>query len=211
MKKTNIILLLSISLFCISLTASAAERIALHRESKLWLEGDSTLHPYRSDAIETKMEIDLPPGMLKMPDLKGSLAHILRNNLWKRCMLLISVKDLRSEKKGLDKRMYKAMKANDYPTLSFHLDRTELLSVQPFKVKAVGRLTVAGKEKTIELDAALDVNREAFWIRGSTELLMTDFGIDPPQALLGTVKTENAITIHYNFGFDVHPLQGGET
>jgi len=35
------------------------------------------------------------------------------------------------------------------------------------------------------------------WVTGSLDLLMTDFGIEPPTAMLGTIKTDAKVTVRF--------------
>ena len=67
-----------------------------------------------------------------------------------------------------------------------------------FSVETVGRLTIAGTTRPARLSMrgkALSGGR--FRFTGAYGLHMTDFGVDPPTALLGTLKTGDAVTVRF--------------
>ena len=66
------------------------------------------------------------------------------------------------------------------------------------KVVASGDLTIAGKTNKVDLPFTLTVSDGKAVLEGKIPLKMTDFGIEPPKALLGTIKTGDEIEVHYN-------------
>ena len=72
-------------------------------------------------------------------------------------------------------------------------------------IRTTGRLTISGTMRPAQMTVkgkALDDGR--FRFTGQHALLMTDFGIDPPTALLGTLKTRDEVTVY--FDVTVSPL-----
>lgn len=62
-----------------------------------------------------------------------------------------------------------------------------------------GILTVAGTSRSITFNAegaVLDEKRVR--VRGHKPILMTDYDIDPPTALLGVVRAQNELTVHFD-------------
>lgn len=56
-------------------------------------------------------------------------------------------------------------------------------------------LTVAGEAKEVTLELFADLKGQELRIWGTTQLLMTDFGMTPPTLFLGTLKTHNEIQV----------------
>ncbi|MBI3292059.1 MAG: YceI family protein [Elusimicrobia bacterium] len=205
-------LLLSQGLGSVSISASAqglpgtSPSYVLRSESRLWLEGTSTLHPYASTATVMHASLTLAsgepaPSLTPTPNLLYEAIH--RGRL-QTLNVTIPVKGLKSGKSRLDKNMYEALRADQYPSLTFHLLRYQ---VHPetqegmFGITATGRLVVAGEERTIELDAEVVASPNGLEIRGNKALFMTDFGIEPPTMMFGALKTHDRVIIHYAIFF----------
>ena len=160
-------------------------RLGLVAESRLWIEGTSSLHDWRCDATGVGGWIEV--------EAQESLAVPAAD-------VTVPAAGLDCKNGTMDRKARAALAADDHPALRFVLDRAE---VRPgtegtFDVAATGRLTVAGTTRTQQLTvagAALPDGR--FRFAGTVPLRMTAFGIDPPTALLGTLKTGDDIVVHF--------------
>lgn len=154
------------------------------------ISGTSTMHPY---VVSTKT-LKVGGAAATAADLKGLLQPGALQNF----ELQIPLNTFTSDKDGLTKQMFKAMKADKHPTITFRLTG---YTVEPaaagVTVKPTGTLTVAGVEKPIEM--VLDVKEVAgaLQVRGTRDLLMTDFGIKPPTMFMGMLKTDDKVTITF--------------
>ncbi|UAB84844.1 YceI family protein [Zunongwangia sp. SCSIO 43204] len=104
----------------------------------------------------------------------------------------IPVKSLESGKGGMDKNAYKALNEDDYPTVKFS-------STEVSASKITGKLTINGKTKTVAIPVSTKKASQGVEISGKHTINMTDFGIEPPTALMGTIKTGEEVTINFNF------------
>lgn len=101
----------------------------------------------------------------------------------------------------MDKNTYKALKADLYPLITVALN-TPLAAITG---KADGTLvwvkaniTIAGVTKVVDMQIQIKMPTAGKLVfEGSQKLKMTDFGLTPPTALLGTLKTGNEITIKF--------------
>lgn len=156
----------------------------------LSISGTSTMHPY---TVSTRT-LKVGNAVASAADVKG----LLQTGSLQGFELQIPVNTFTSDKDGLTKQMFKAMKADKFPTITFRLDS---YTVEPapggVTIKPTGTLTVAGVEKTI--DIVLDVKEVAgaLQVRGTRDLLMTDFGIKPPTMFMGMLKTDDKVTISF--------------
>ncbi len=118
--------------------------------------------------------------------------------------LAVTAKSLKSEHDMMDTRTYKAIKADQFPKITFKLESAAITPVQKNKVniKATGNLTIAGVTQTIVLDVVAVVNTDnSITCTGSKKIKLTDYKIDPPSYLLGAMKVANELTIQYNLTF----------
>ena len=109
--------------------------------------------------------------------------------------MLLAVKDLKSGDDTLDEHMQENLKAEKFPHIQLKINS---FSFSKDAVTASGHLTVAGVTKPVELQVALSAEGENLRMKGTKTLLMTDFGIDPPVMMLGTIKTRNEIEINFD-------------
>ena len=110
--------------------------------------------------------------------------------------VVIPVTTLTSPRSGLDKNMYKALKSDKHKEITFRLKGlTPKAAAGAFT--AAGVLGVAGVDRDVTLDITLGRSGQHLVVRGTTDILMTDYGIDPPRALLGTVRSSPHVTIKF--------------
>ncbi|WMI68084.1 YceI family protein [Mangrovimonas sp. YM274] len=186
LKKMNIALSVLALLF-ISSTASFAQQFKLNNQSStLVVKGTSSLHDWEETAENQKGSLDITTtGGLTINNLK----------------IEIEAESLKSGKSAMDKNSYKALKTNKYKYITFELLNTK--SVQDlgngtYKVAAEGNLTISGTTKKVGLDFELALKGNQATLKGSKNIKMTDFNVEPPTALFGTVTTGDALTIEFN-------------
>ena len=104
----------------------------------------------------------------------------------------------------MNKKTSEALKADENPTIEFFSDQL------PFKIQPnstvsdsiVGKMKIAGKEKEMILPfhSTIESNGEIA-LKGKIDINMNEFNIEPPKAMMGTIKTGEIVTIHYSFKF----------
>ncbi len=109
----------------------------------------------------------------------------------------IPVKSIKSSKGNImDNKTYQALKSEACPNITLKLSKGAASGTE-LKTSAI--LTIACVSKTIDLTSSIKpIGNNQFAITGSKKLKMTDFGIKPPTALLGTMVTGDEITIEYD-------------
>jgi polyisoprenoid-binding protein YceI len=109
----------------------------------------------------------------------------------------ISAATLSSPKDGLDKNMHKALKATEHPDIVFRLLRLEPRQGSPGAFRGVGRLHIAGVEREVTLDVTTERKDATLIVQGQLPLQMTDYGIKPPTAMLGMLKTDPKVIVTF--------------
>ncbi|SRR6266487_108069 len=170
--------------------------------SRLWIEGNSTLHPWSSSA--TRFEVALAPSAAPESAGTADLERSIRAGGIGAVEVSIPVAALRSEKSGLDRNLQKALMAEKYPLIRFRLGRytaSATAGADSIGIHASGRLTIASVERAIELEMVARSERGHVRIRGSRELLMTDYGIKPPTLMLGAIRVANPVVVRFDLLF----------
>jgi hypothetical protein len=111
--------------------------------------------------------------------------------------IAIPAATLASPKGDLDKNMHKALTVTEHPDIVFRLRRLEPRAGAPGGLRGVGLLRIAGVEREIALDLTTERKDASLIVRGQLPLLMTDYGIKPPTAMLGMLKTDPKVTVTF--------------
>ena len=139
---------------------------------------------------------------IKTENQKGFILINAENSLQiKELNIVVEAESLKSGKGGMDKNTYKALNTNDYKTIEFNLissDKITDLDNENYNVTAKGDLTISGVTKRITLEFKLNIKNNLVSITGEKNIKMTDYKIDPPKALLGTIKTGDDVIIKFN-------------
>jgi polyisoprenoid-binding protein YceI len=118
----------------------------------------------------------------------------------------MEVHSIKSDMGGImNSNTYKALKADANPQIIFTLT-TPIKSIQTKSaekiISAKGNLTIAGVTKAVDMQVKISMPDHGKLIfEGSQTIQMTDYGIKPPVALFGTLKTGDAITINFKTNF----------
>jgi hypothetical protein len=176
---------------------SISRRMFLEPQSKLSFTGETTLHSFEVHAkkmvLSAKVRVDRTS--------KDVIEQALMKNQMREFELEIPVHELRSESSGLNDRMYDVLNSGHYPLIRFSLKnyQTQLTDIngKQFAVNARGRLRVAGVEKEIEVMGRLEVFADHLRLTGSKELLMSQFGIEPPSILF--INTDDRVVVSFDF------------
>ncbi len=184
-----------------------SSRLALRTESTLSINGTSTVHAWHAKASTFQVSFAVDPARwpadaTDLPAIEKAIAAGVVDSV----AISVDVKSMHSGKDGLDKNMYKALKAEQHPKILCWITgyETKTAANGALSIVARGRLKVAGVEKQIEIPAATTREGDALRMKGSVVVKMTDFGIKPPVMMMGTIKTGNEVTV----GFDLFVAPG---
>ena len=175
---------------------------ALDPGSTLELDGDSTLHKYsaKADGVAAQIGVDGPRAATIGSAL--GVEELIRGRFVSKFELTVAVDKLHSGDSGLDKNMRKALKGDQFKEIRFRMDAYDVTGAPtvgaPLTIVLHGRLSLAGVERKIDVQAVGTSAGGGVRLTGSKGLLMTDYGITPPKMMLGTIKTANLITVKFN-------------
>jgi hypothetical protein len=174
--------------------AQDAERRPLTLASgQLTIAGTSNVHDYTATTTTLRLtRVKLAAGITT-----ASLwDEIVKPGTLEAFEIAIPATTLTSPKDGLDKNMHKALKAPEHAEITFRLLRLEPGNA-PGAFKGVGVLKIAGVEREVVLALTTGRKENGLLVKGELALLMTDFGITPPKAMLGMLKTDPKVTITF--------------
>jgi polyisoprenoid-binding protein YceI len=155
---------------------------------EMTIDGTSSLHDWTSEVTEVNAEgaLDLSGGDLKA--IKG-------------LTVTVPVTSIKSSKGNImDKKTYDAFDSEQHPNITYVLKDVQSISNNgsTYTVKTKGDLTMAGTTKSIEMTVSGELTGNGdIRFQGSKALDMTEWNMEPPTAMFGTLKTGKDITVNF--------------
>jgi polyisoprenoid-binding protein YceI len=192
MLKTLIIYSLLISCaFVPSLRAQTAYK-ASSKSATMTLYGTSTLHDWTMTAT-----VFTADGQFTVtPDNQLTALNALT--------VTLPVHNLKSEHDGMNDNAYDALKADQNKNITFQLKSATVTASggNKYQIAALGSLSIAGVSKAVTLNTAAVVNADgSISCAGTVPIKLSEFNIERPSFMLGTMKVGDALTLNYTLIF----------
>jgi len=170
-------------------------RFQLSDESRLAIEGTSNVNSFVCEAADMRSE-EHPETLIQgdgfvMPGLR----------------LIVPVASLECGKRRMNRDLQDALLSSDHPEIQFTAHSIEMVapaaasseSQAPPPARVTGELFLAGATKSVSVDVTgwIDAQQRLNG-SGSIDLDMSSFGVDPPRALLGLIRTHDRVTIRFH-------------
>ncbi|MEH0155092.1 YceI family protein [Limibacter armeniacum] len=173
------IVFLILAMISLNVSAQNSEKVINLKKQKIQIHGTSTLHDWTCDVTESAIKVIADFDGAGVTTLKGATVNI-------------PVKGIKSGKSAMDSNTYSALKMKSHPNIIFKLNApTEGSTLK-------GTLTIAGTSNPVTLKA----DKKGNTFSGKYTFKMSEFGIEPPTAMFGTVKTGDEVTIEYSVDLD---------
>lgn len=174
--------------------AQEVAKVPVSPESKLWIDGTSNLHAWSCKATQLDATVELDASAAARVAAAAPKAL-------KRVEVKVPVRSLKCNHGGMDGNVYKALKADDAPEISYIMasfEATPADGAENFVVHATGTLTIAGKQNNIDMDVtATRLVDGTVKATGVVPIKMTDYGIKPPTAIFGRLKTGDEVKVNF--------------
>jgi polyisoprenoid-binding protein YceI len=163
-------------------------RLILREGSRIWIEGDSNLHEWTCEVggFRPELTVDRAGPTTPPPEVHVATA-------------MIAVSEIECGNGKMNDNLRKALDATAHPLIRFELTRAQLVDpgvAGSVETLATGRLTVAGTTRELSMHVSgTDTGDGALRLQGSAHIRMSDWGIRPPTAMLGLLKTADEVTI----------------
>lgn len=159
--------------------------------SNLKVEGTSNIHDWELSAKELQ-------GSMKVQMEDGQLVQL------DQLQFAVVAESLKSGKGGMDKNTYKALNTDKHKRITYELTNVKNLdctSNSSCKITTNGVLTIAGTKKNVELVFDAKVTGNQITLSGSKKIKMTDYKVDPPTAMFGTITTGDEVNIKFEAAY----------
>ena len=186
----------------IGLTASAllaaaplgtANEMTLQPESKLWVDGTSTVRAFSCSTTKftAKIESEAPQSVAALMLGKKTVRTVVAD---------FPTENLDCRNGTMNEHMRKALKASDNPTIEFKLGSYDMLTSDgQIKGQLRGTLVMGGVEKPVTIDATAKPEGEGkLRVTGTTKLAITQWGLKPPTLMFGTMKVNENVQVSFD-------------
>ncbi len=152
------------------------------------VEGTSSVHDWSCTATDYAGHVD-----------SGTNAAVLESI--EAGSLLVPVSGIDCRNGTMNGKVRDALKAKQHSSIRYTLTSARVTPAAGGKlsVNATGKLTIAGSTQNVQIQATAEPAGDGrYRITGSVPITMSQFGIAPPTAMLGTLRTGDAITVRFN-------------
>lgn len=155
----------------------------LEPNSKVWVEGTSTVRGWKCNADEFSSALVMNGG--------ADLATLVDD-----AEVTIPIAKLNCGNNTMNDHMRKALKTTQNPNIVFDLTSYKIEGNQ---ATLMGTLQIAGVTKQIEIPGSVQRESGLVRVKASKQIIMSEWGVKPPSLMLGTMKVRDNVTV----GFDV--------
>ena len=191
-------LILGIAAMTVSIFSLNAQTAYTVSNFEMTVEGTSTLHDWTSEVTEVKAEAKLRIAEQRLQGID-------------KLVVTVPAESIKSTKgRIMDNKTYDALKSKRNPNITFKMADAKVTptGANTVRVEASGQLTIAGATRTVTLKANGTAAKDGnITFVGSKSLLMTDYNMETPTALMGTITTGDEVTICFKLTLETDSQQ----
>ena len=116
----------------------------------------------------------------------------------------IPVISIKSGKGIMDNKTYDAFDSKKNPNIVFQLIEVSAIKLtdKDTEITLTGNLSMAGETRKISFKTIGKITKTGdYQLKGSVPLKMTDFKMKPPTAMLGAMKTGDAVSVKFDVSY----------
>jgi polyisoprenoid-binding protein YceI len=182
----------AVSLFLFTAPLTGASAPLAIDSARITISGTSNIHAYTASTTTVRIT---RAELAAVPDGGDVWAHALTPGGVAGFEVAVPAATLTSPREGLDANMHKALRTAEYPDIRFRLLRFEPGTGPAGSLRGVGVLKIAGVAREVAFDITTERKGASLRVKGQLSLLMTDFGVTPPVALMGMLKTDPKVIV----------------
>jgi polyisoprenoid-binding protein YceI len=184
--KRSLLLTVALAALAVGAAGWVAQSYTFDSSSKIWVEGTSTVHDW-------ECQVDQFAGTVNAEAAEASFAELSGTTL------TVPVQGIDCDNGTMNGKVRDALGSS---AIRYALTDAEVGAPQAdgwFPIQTTGRLTIAGETQNVQMAVkGKMVDGGRFRLTGQHAFQMTDFGVDPPTAMFGTLKTGDEVTVHFD-------------
>lgn len=173
--------------------------IEIEEGGKVWIEGSASIVDYTCTARRLSGNGSIKNTRDPQQNIKGHGDVSVT--------VTIPVRLLDCGKKKMNNDMYEALKAEQHKSIIYQLIDAHLIEDDTaatgedgwMDIKTTGMLEIAGVTNRTEVVVQGKlISEKRFRVKGSKQIDMEAYDIEPPTALLGLIKASNKLVVHFD-------------
>lgn len=174
-------------------TAVANGRLELEPQSRLWVDGTSSVRDWTCTAGLIEADVVTTSETAVNDVVSGTKAVSTVE-------VRVPATRLDCRNKQMNQHMFKALKTTAHPGITYRVDSYTLAkAASGVEATLVGALTLGGVEKPLTVVAAAKEEAGMLRVKGTRTITMTDFALKPPTLMMGTLKVGDEVTVGFDF------------
>jgi len=170
--------------------APPTDPLRLKDGSRVWFDGTSTVRSWSCKAPQIDAAIDA--------EANAPAAVLEGRKAVRAVVLTFPVAQLDCENRTMNSHMRNALNADRHQAIQFTLTDYELNRGSLLAGTLRGALALNGQSRPIAFPAQFAAADGALRVTGTYELTMTEWAVEPPRLMMGTLKVGEAITVHFD-------------
>jgi len=170
----------------------ANEQLVLQPQSRLWIDGTSTIRSFscKADEVNAVVEANDPNAI---PTLLSGDKGV------KAVRVTVPAERMDCGNGTMNDHMRKALKVTENPAITFNLSDYDVAKNADGITGTInGTLDLGGVKKSISFKANGRSEGGMLHIDGAYDLRMTDYGLQPPKLMFGRIKVGETVKVNFD-------------
>ena len=165
-------------------TVGQTTNYASTAQSRIWVDGTSTIHDWTCEVANVTADIAAEDGF-------SSLS---------KAVITVKSDALECKNGTMNKKALSALNVKKHPTIRFAATSNDVTTAgNDIKIQTTGKLELAGTTKPVTATVTGKTQADgSIRFTGTLPIKMSDYGIDPPTAMLGTMKTGDDVKVRFD-------------
>lgn len=171
----------------------APEQLAVQPQSRMWIEGTSTIRSFQCSVPEFTLTVDA--------EGTGAVTAVLGGQKAVRTVqLAVPAARMDCGNGRMNEHMMKAVKGEENPTIRFILASYDVAKAgDGVQGTLRGTLSLGGTQRPIEVNAvATDAGNGAMRILGGYEVALSAFDLERPSLMFGRIKVGDKVQVKFD-------------
>jgi polyisoprenoid-binding protein YceI len=167
------------------------ELLTMQPESKLWVEGKSTIRSFSCQAADISAVVDaVPNGIAQVAAAQKGIRAV---------RITVPAEKLECGNGTMNDHMRKAIKLSENPVIEFNMASYDVSkATEGVSGTLTGTLKLGGVTKTIAIPATANPENGSLHVIGAYELKMSDFDLTPPSLMFGRIKVRDELNVKFD-------------